>query len=239
MVGDKGFLYSFRAEFGQDIEKLVPLDAHKLIKRSGKRFKKAVDSEGLALDPKGRLIISLERRPKIALFDTNGRQIKKKKLPKALSKRKAYRSRNKMLEAVAYHPRYGILTASELPIKSSSKKIQSIYSLNGKRWSFKAEPEKRSSITAIEVMDDGNMLVLVRAFSTLANRTITLKKIYLNSSKNGLQKSEILAKMSSQNGWLNDNFEGLVKVAPHRYLMVSDNNDNFFQKTLLIYFEVQ
>ena len=45
--------------------------------------------------------------------------------------------------------------------------------------------------------------------------------------------------MRTDKGWMIDNFEGLTRVAPHRYLMVSDDNDNFFQKTLLIYFEVK
>ncbi|HFS85115.1 MAG TPA: esterase-like activity of phytase family protein, partial [Epsilonproteobacteria bacterium] len=30
----------------------------------------------------------------------------------------------------------------------------------------------------------------------------------------------------------------LAKVGKHRYIMVSDDNDNFMQKTLLVYFEV-
>ncbi len=73
-----------------------------------------------------------------------------------------------MLESVTYHSKYGILIAVEYPIKGS-KKYQTIYSLRGKEWHFKAEKYKNSAVTAIEVMDDGNILVLERAYSGILN----------------------------------------------------------------------
>ena len=239
MVGDKGILYSFEASFSNKIEVLSPLDAHALTKEKGEKFKKKVDSEGLAFDPKGHLLISFERKPKIGTFNLDGQRLAKQKLPNPLSNKKHYRGNNKMLESVAWHPKYGILTAAELPLKKHKRRKQTLYALSGKQWHFLAEPEKKSAVTAIEVMDDGNILVLERAYTKLTEpRTITLKKVYLDQISHGLCRTEVLAKMPSDKGWKNDNFEGLTKVSPHRYLMVSDDNDNFFQRTLLIYFEV-
>ena len=239
MVGDKGTLYSFNASFSDAITLLSPLEAHTLTKEKGRKFKKKVDSEGLALDRKGHLLISFERRPKISSFTLMGQRVIRHKLPHPLTNKKHYRSRNKMLESVAWHPKYGILTASELPLKKHKRRYQTLYALSGKQWHFLAEPEKQSAVTAIEVMDDGNILVLERAYTTLTEpRTITLKKVYLDQISNGLCRTEVLAKMPSDKGWKNDNFEGLTRVAPHRYLMISDDNANFFQRTLLIYFEV-
>jgi len=239
IIGDKGILYIFEARFTDTIETLSPLHAYKLTQKSGKPFKKKVDSEGLALDPKGHLIISFERKPKISSFTTEGREYHRYKLPKALRSKKSYRSRNKMLEAVAWHPSYGILTASELPLKQYKRRSQRIYSLEGREWHFLAEPEKRSAVTAIEVMDDGNLLILERAYTApLEPRYSTLKKLYLNDCKREKCRSKLLAKLDSSEGWKIDNFEGLTRVAPHRYLMVSDDNDNFFQRTLLLYFEI-
>jgi len=68
---------------------------------------------------------------------------------------------------------------------------------------------------------------------------VTLKKIYLKRCKNGLCRSKVLVKMNSHKGWDVDNFEGLARVGKNRYVMISDDNDNFYQKTLLIYFEVK
>jgi hypothetical protein len=44
--------------------------------------------------------------------------------------------------------------------------------------------------------------------------------------------------MDSQKGWHIDNFEGLTKVGKNLYLMVSDDNESIFQKTLFVLFEL-
>jgi len=246
LLGDqKGKLFVFRARFGSRIEGLKPLYAVKLSGKGGKAFRRwRRDSEGMTLDRKGRPLIAFEGRSKIGRFDSRGVMHKEYRLPPKLLNVKNYRSRNKSLESLALHPKYGILTASEWPLKRDKPKDQAIYSLSGREWHFRAEPDHSSAVVAIEVMDDGNLLVLERAYSGLRNPVvITLKKVYLNRcKKRGRKKrvchSEVLAKFSSANGWHVDNFEGLAKVGKHRYVMVSDDNDNFFQRTLLVYFEV-
>ena len=244
MISDEGILFVFHAKFGKKIEALKPIGAVKLTKKGGKSFKKwRRDSEGLTLDGSGRLLVSFEGKAKIGWFHKNsekiGQRIKKYKIPAVLQNKKNYRSKNKSLEALAWHPKYGILTVAEWPLKRDDKKKQTVYALNGRTWHFKAEPEPRSAVSAIEVMDDGNLLVLERSYTGLMDPfVVTLKKVYLNRCKKGWCHSEVLAKMNSHKGWDVDNFEGLARVGKRRYVMVSDDNDNFFQRTLLIYFEV-
>lgn len=241
LVSDEGKLFVFDASFSNKIETLHPLSSVTLVKNNGKKFKKwRKDSEGLALDNKGHLYASFEGRPKIGRFDQKGRMVKQYTLPKKLRNPNNYRSRNKSLEALTWHPRYGLLTATEWPLKHKNKKEQTIYALDGKEWSFKAEAESKSAVVAMEVMDDGNLLVMERSFTGLMNPlVITLKKIYLNGcKKKQICQSELLLKMNTHQGWNIDNFEGVAKVGKHRYVIVSDDNDNFFQKTLLVYFEV-
>jgi hypothetical protein len=197
----------------------------------------------MTLDGKNHLIISFEGKAKIAWFHKNskkkGQQIQKYTIPKELRSSKNFRSKNKSLESLAWHKKYGIITSAEWPLKKYDKKRQIIYALSGKKWYFKAEPEGRTSVSAMEVMDDDNILIIERSFTGYTNPfVITLKKIYLNIVKNGICKTEVLLKMNNHKGWNIDNFEGLARVGKNRYLMVSDDNDNFFQKTLLIYFEV-
>ncbi len=243
-VSDKGLLYSFNARFSDKIDTLVPLEAKKFKNKKGKRFKKwKRDSEGLTLDGKGRLIVSFEGEAKIAWFHKNsakqGNLIQKYKLPKELKNTKNYRSKNKSLESLAWHPSYGILTAPEWPLKKYNKKKHTIYALSGKKWHFKAEAERRSGLVAMEVMDDGNMLVMERSYTGMLDPlVITLKKVMIEDCKKGMCKSKIIAKMSSHKGWEVDNFEGLARVGKNRYVMISDDGENFFQSTLLIYFEV-
>ena len=242
LLSDEGILFVFEASFSEKIETLNGPSGMTLAKKEGKKFKKwRHDSEGLALDNKGHLYVSFEGRAKVGKFNQKGEMVKKYTLPKKLRDPKNYRSRNKSLEALTWHPRYGLLTAAEWPLKNKQKKDQTVYALNGKEWQFKAEAEQSSAVVAMEVMDDGNLLVMERSYSGLLNPfVITLKKVYLNQCKNKKKmcKSELLIKMNSHQGWSIDNFEGLAKVGKHRYVMVSDDNGNFFQQTLLIYFEV-
>lgn len=243
-VSDKGLLYSFKAHFSKKIDTLIPFRAAKLKSKKAKRLKKwKRDSEGLALDGKGRLLISFEGDAKIGWFHKNGEHfgqlIRKYKIPRVLKNKKNYRSLNKSLEALAWHPKYGLITATEWPLKKDDKKRQTIYAFGGRKWHFKAEPERRSGLVAMEVMDDGNILVLERSYTGLTNPlVITLKKVFIKNCQNRMCKTKILAKLSSHEGWEVDNFEGLAKVGDHRYVMVSDDGNNFFQKTLLVYFEV-
>ena len=146
-----------------------------------------------------------------------------------------------MFEGVAYHPKYGILTAAEFPIKKQKQTEQTIYSLDGKEWHFKAEKHTNSAITALEVMDDNNILVLERAYSGISNPfVVTLKKVFIeNCDKKMNCKSEVLASFNSFDGWGINNFEGLAKVGENRFIMVSDNHNKPILDTILIYFEVQ
>lgn len=243
MVSDKGILYSFQCHFSHDKIILQALQAGYLRDTHGKRLKKwKRDSEGMCLDAKGNLLISFEGDVKIAWFHKAGNKfgwmIHQFHLPKELQNIKHYRSKNKALEALAWHPKYGVVTSPEWPLKRYHKKRHTIYSLNGRRWFFRAEKEARSSVTAMVPADDGNMIVVERSFTGIFNPfVVTLKKVYLSGGDEKC-KSKVLAKFNTHEGWDIDNFEGLCKVSPHRYMMISDNGDNFYQKTLLIYFEV-
>jgi hypothetical protein len=107
-------------------------------------------------------------------------------------------------------------------------------------WNFNAESHENSAVTAIEVMDDGNLLILERAYAGLTKPfVITLKKLYLDKCNKSHQcKTEVLASMNTQDGWGVNNFEGLTKVGKRRYLMVSDNNNKKMLRTVFVYFEV-
>ncbi len=240
MLSDKGILFSFKAKFSDKNFKLTPLSAHYLKNKKGKRLKPwKRDSEGLAMNNKGQLFISFEGKPKISLFRKDGIKIKNVKLPKSLKKAKL-RSRNKSLESLSWHPKYGLLTALEYPKKSDSKLKQTIYALNGKKWRLNMEPISNNAISEIEVTDDGNLLVLERAYNGIFGKfEINLIKMYLNGClPNSFCPKKLILKIDSAKGWTVENFEGLCRVAKNRYLMISDDNDSFLASTVLVYFEI-
>jgi len=227
-VGDRGVLYRFKLKIKDNkIKTVEPLSAMKLQGKDKKFFSKSQrDSEGLDFYGKN-LLISYEREPRIELRACNARKYKDIKIDKKLQHIKNYDSANKALESVAYSKKYGVVTAPELPLYGKSE--HKIYS-KSKSWKFKQE----GGITSLTFMSKNELMILQRKHSYFTFRTqITLSKLNLKT-----KKYTILARFDTVDGWHLDNFEGLTKVGKNRYLMISDDNDSFLQKTLLVLFKV-
>ena len=248
-LSDKGRLFHLKMTLKEGkIKTLELVKAYYLTRKNGKKLRHwRADSEGLAVlyarnGKKGdtKLLISFEGVPRVAIFSTKGVLRSHVKIPKKLKNPKHYRSRNKALEGVTFHPRYRTLTACEYPLKKDAKNLQTIYSKHGKEWHFKANPATNSAVTELEMLKNGNVLVLERAFSALSPTVITLKEVMLDRcNKKRLCKTKDIAVMSTAKGWHLDNFEGLTRIKDNLYMMISDDNDNFFQRTLLVLFEIK
>ena len=88
-------------------------------------------------------------------------------------------------------------------------------------------------------MDKNRLLILLKEFSFFTRHRVSkLCMINLKKCKNTKCKPKVLAKLDSKDGWRLDNFEGLTKVGKNLYLVVSDDNNNIFQKTILVLFEL-
>jgi hypothetical protein len=228
-LSDKGILYNFAIKIKNKKIKRVALQATFPLKIKGNKRKK-IDSEGMVF-VKNDLLISFERDPKIMLFNVNGKSKKlesKYKLNKRLKNQKNYVSKNKMLEAVAYSSKYGVISVAERPLKS--KKHHVLYG-SKKSWRI----PYRGDISAIEFMSKHKLLILQRKFNFLTRRRVTI----LGSLNLKKDRYKVLARLDSSDGWKIDNFEGLTKVKKNIYLMISDDNESFFQKTLLVLFEIK
>ncbi len=185
------------------------------------------------------LVISFEREQRIMRYRTDGTAISQYALPKPLDDIKNYHGANKALEAVCIDPDHGVLTAPEQPLHNERPGYTRIFDLKGKSWYYPAT--KNSGIVAMQCLGHGDILVLERDYlSLIVHTVITLKKIHLPAGlPDGTTLSaETLARLDDRNGLRLDNFEGLTHHRGHRYFMISDNNDNFLQRTLLLYFEI-
>ncbi len=233
-VSDQGYLILFKLKIqNEKMTKLTLVHKYNLRKKSSALHSN--DSEGLAFKGKN-LLISFEGKERVDLYSINGVKISKMKINKLLRDQKAYESKNKGLEGVAYNKKYGIVTAPERPLKNVDAKLHRLYSRSN-IYKFKA----KGSITGLEFIDKDNILVLLRQFDYFPLKRVTsLVKVNLSKcTKEHICKPELLAAFSSDKGWSIDNFEGVTKVGKNRYLMVSDDNDNIFQKTLLVLFEIK
>lgn len=248
-VSDEGLLYHLKLTLKDNkLSDLSVIFATQLKDVNGLPLAgKYDDSEGLSLlkgnnGKKGdsELIISFEKKPRISRYSTEGKILAIIPTPKKIHKKKYFRHKNKALESVAIHPKYGVLTAAEYPLSSHPLTEQTIYSNTGKQWHFVASKEKNSSITGLEILPNGDALVLERAYSSpLVPIDIKLRRIKLEQcDKKQVCKTETIASFNGADGWLLDNFEGLAHIRGNQYLMVSDNNKSLFQKTIFMLFEV-
>ncbi len=248
-ISDEGLLYHLKLTIKNNkLDKIDVILAKRLLDKDQQALKgKFSDAEGLTLEngnngKKGdsKLIISFENKPRIEVYSTKGYFLKKIKTIKKLRKRKYFRHKNKALESITIHPKYGILTAAEQPLKENPLTKQTLYSSSGKEWNFAASTVKNSSITALEVLKNGDILILERAYNGLLSPVvISLRQLNIQKcASSKLCDTSLIAKFDSSEGWILDNFEGLTHIRDNQYLMVSDNNNSPLQKTILVLFEV-
>ena len=244
-LSDNAYLYTMKLKFSNN--QLLSASIIKAVKLKGANKKVLSgankDSEGLDLirnNNRIELIISFEGNSRVDRYNTNGDYLGKITLPKKIANKRSYRHGNKALESVVVHPKFGVITAGELPLKANFINTQTIYSQHGKEWNFPRYKAAESSITALEVLPSGDILVLERAFSGIFQPlVISLRQLQVKQcdSKNNCPIKDI-AVFSSANGWNMDNFEGLTHLSGNRYLMVSDDNKSPIQQTLMVMFEI-
>jgi len=202
------------------------------------------DSEGLDI-VNGRngkrgdaeLLVSFEREPRIARYRPDGTYIADVPLPAALQDVRRYRGGNTMLESVCQHPREGTLTAPEKPLDDESSTAR-LYRMDGGSWRF---PVNHGGIVALECLPDGDVLVMEREYSSHSlHWVITLRRLHLppGTPVDSLLAVETVTTLDSDKGLRIDNFEGLTRHRGNRFFIVSDDNDVFIQRTLLVYFEL-
>ena len=248
-ISDDGYLYTIKLNTNEN--RLIRAEIIKAVRLKGadkKPLRGAFnDPEGLTIrnarnnNPSdAELVISFEGKNRASRYDTTGSYLGDLPLPKRLQNHRNYQHGNKMLESIILHPEHGPLVAAELPLKDSPKHTQSIYSLQGKSWHFPRLNAAESSITALEVLSNGDVLVLERAWSGIFSPlVISLRQIQLDRCDK--QKScsvRDIAIFSSAAGWNMDNFEGLTHIQGNQYLMVSDDNKSPIQQTLMVMFEI-
>lgn len=248
-ISDKGILFHLQPVFRNDLLtglrllRAVPLREPNPAKRARDR---RLDPEGLDLlrdnsrdGKQTQLIVSFERQPQVARYRPDGTPVEEYALPDVLSDRKVYAQSNRMLEAVCHDPDFGILTMPEKPLEHEGSGYNRLYSLSGKSWRYPIADDDR--VVGLSCLGNGEVLVLEGNFGMRFWRShATLKRVRLTDSgpSNAPLHAETLFTLESSKGYQIDNFEGIARHRGNRYFLVSDDNDFFLQRTLLLYFEL-
>ncbi len=247
-LGDKGALFHLIPRFlsgklaGASIVKAVSL-----VNAAGKPFRKwDRDTEGLdilsgrnGVRGDAELVISFEREPRLMRFTPNGRQVGDYAPHPALRDADAFLGNNRMLEAVCNDSDFGVITTPEAPLREEPPGQTRFFASDGRAWRY--APDAHNNISAIECLGDGKLLVLERDFGrVLGIRSALLRIATLPREPvmGEIVHTETVAALNAEKGDAVDNFEGLARHRGNRFFLVSDDNDLFIQRTLLLYFDL-
>jgi len=244
ILSDRGFIIHTKPVFNND--KLIDLKLrsyHQLLDENGKKLKgRASDSEGLALiNSKNNqyndteLLVSFERIPRVVRYTTDGKLISNVPINNNLNDINNYESSNKALEAITIHVQFNIITGPERPLDSNNN-LLSLHTLNNKQWLFKPDNENYGSLVDLTTLPNNKIIALERIFPGIFSGISNV--IHLLTLEENSLKQETLVRISPADGYFNENFEGISWHEKNRFFMISDDNSNFFQRTLLIYFEI-
>ena len=242
LLSDRGFIVHAKPVFEKgQLTDLSFISYHRLLDKKGKALiYKPSDSEGLALlNSKNNrygdteLLVSFERIPRVIRYSTKGEFISEEKISNELNDIKNYKSENKSMEAITTHEQYKIITGPEKALDKNNS--LSIHDLNNKEWLFIAENEKHGSLVGLTTLPNNQIIALERIFpGVFAGVTNVIHLLTLDDDS---LKQKRLVKLNPADGF-NENFEGISWHKENRFFMVSDDNENVFQRSLLIYFEI-
>ena len=246
-LSDFGRLYVIKPLWNQQghLTGNVVLGHWPLLDKQGKALSGSLrDAEGLAIahGNDGRrgneqLLVSFERTPRLIWYNPAGHWLKEESLPAALNHITHYRNANKALEAVMLDGKGGWLTGPEHALNRDPDDIIGLYDAQRRRYNYPLSAnDAKTSLVALEPIGNGDILTIERSWlPPIGPLVIRLRQAALTQPQ---MRVDTLLEMRSDEGWVLDNFEGLTHHQGRRFFMVSDNNDNRLQQTILVYFEL-
>lgn len=240
-VSDQGILHHIKLTFIKDWLAGAKVERSYRLRRAdgGAAYSGAMaDAEGLALwrhpdSGHQELLVAFEGHPRISRFTPDGEHLGDLTLPPGLADKDSYQDLNSALEALAVHPRLGILTAAERPRRGEDASLHMLSSLDGARLRLARANGSDCALVGLESSLQGDIILLERCYQSMSGRLV----VHLRQASPSGQRPEprTLATWDTAQGWQIDNFEGITRVHGDHYLLVSDDNAAADQRSLLLY----
>ncbi|MCJ8520258.1 hypothetical protein ABID21_003229 [Pseudorhizobium tarimense] len=215
-----------------------------MLDRSGKPAPKAeMDAEGLAVRP-GELIVSYERRHRVAVYPDPGFLTASPKAIDTVIPRQELRS-NGGIEALAAAPVHStlkgaVVAVAEKSIDADGNLFAAV--LDGPlKGIFKVAKDEPWAVTDGAFLPDGDLLLLERRFSFTGGVGMRIRRIEGDTIRPGaVVAGEVLIEAGM--GAEIDNMEGLEVIegprGETRIILVSDDNRSFLQRNLMLEFRL-
>ena len=240
-ISDSGNLFRFRLAMENGaLRAVVPVSAVAMQRLPGEKGKPtALDAEGLALQKvragdrqRVELLVATEGMPKVWRVDPAGTVLGELPLPVQLSDAKRYEARNTMLEAVAVHPVHGLLVAPERPLQGEDPLNGHRIHAHDRHWNIEAFDPLDSRLKAMEVLENGQLLVLERAGS--GKRMVNaLRRTDLHAcNAPAACAAQTLVHIDREGGA--ENFEGMAYLGRQQVLLASDNRGKKHSDTVFL-----
>jgi hypothetical protein len=186
------------------------------------------------------LLVSFGEHARIDRYLPDGTFVEQINLPRALSGKNTSKENKLELEAISDHRVHGLIAGPERPLKGTSEGKFTLHNLDEKVWEYSPLDEKYSALVGMESMQNGDLLLLERRYSSIFKPVIFALRRLVLSDDNVRQATvvEEVAHFNTKKGWKIDNFESVARHEGNRYFVISDDNENPIQKTLLLYFEI-
>lgn len=238
-LSDRGTLFHFRVIFqGNEILSIEPVHAVSIASdeliHAGSR---AIDTEDMTLlnhdnGHKGdtELFVVTERTPLYIHLRPSGRVLRNMPVPAPLADPDKFQKTNQGLESVILHPKHGLLTAPEAPLKDAPVDMHTLYG-SEHSWAFERyTPDAR--LKAMARLPDGDVLMLERSSSSTPKMKIaSLREVSLHDCAAGQTcpvKNEFVLPEEA------NNFEGLTHIKDRQFLMVNDHSGKDGQGGVLL-----
>lgn len=158
-VSDRGRLFHWQVRWAQGlIDSLAPVRVNTLVHEG-----RVLNAEALAWQalPVPTLLVADEAAPQVWPVSPDGVLGLGQALPAPLRDSQARRGANNGVEGLAWHPAHGLLAAPQRPLAGLPEDVHRIYAGSGAHWDLSAVVP-RSNIKALDVLPDGQLLVLER-----------------------------------------------------------------------------
>ena len=244
-VTDTGYILVLRPEFkGNKLSSLRIITHHPLLNGDGEPLHKDLrDSEGIALlnhnnqiQNDTELVISFERTPRIIRYNLQGKYLDEIMLPGDLTNKSIYQSDNKQIEAITELADGDIVFGPERPINKNTNGFIALYNSKNKIDDLVLKNPEHGSLVGLTTINDTKLLALERVFiNVFTGLQFHLHHIDLDEDK---ITQHTLFSSRIEDGLLYDNFEGVTHHRDNYFFMVSDDNQNAYQRSIIIYFRL-